>query len=146
MQFCIPIFAPYTLFSERNVCFLKRIASGVLALIFTLALMLPGAAFASEPPETTTPYICLMDANTGAVLYEKAARDKTYPASTTKIMTCLLALEMCDNLTPYGVKIRYPQELYIEERHVDKAMGETEILYQWLSSVIESELCKGGPT
>jgi len=55
-------------------------------------------------------------------------------------------LEMCDNLTPYGVKIRYPQELYIEERHVDKAMGETEILYQWLSSVIESELCKGGPT
>ena len=77
---------------------MKRIASGVLALIFTLALMLPGAAFASEPPETTTPYICLMDANTGAVLYEKAARDKTYPASTTKIMTCLLALEMCDNL------------------------------------------------
>ncbi|MBR5293069.1 MAG: D-alanyl-D-alanine carboxypeptidase [Clostridia bacterium] len=77
---------------------MKRIASGVLALIFTLALMLPGAAFASEPPETTTPYICLMDANTGSVLYEKSARDKTYPASTTKIMTCILALEMCENL------------------------------------------------
>ena len=60
-------------YPERNVCFLKRIASGVLALIFTLALMLPGAAFASEPPETTTPYICLMDANTGSVLYEKSA-------------------------------------------------------------------------
>ena len=77
---------------------MKRIASGVLALIFTLALMLPGAAFASEPPETTTPYICLMDANTGSVLYEKSARDKTYPASTTKIMTCILALEMCEDL------------------------------------------------
>ena len=77
---------------------MKRIASGVLALIFTLTLMLPGAAFASEPPETTTPYICLMDANTGSVLYEKSARDKTYPASTTKIMTCILALEMCEDL------------------------------------------------
>ena len=27
-------------------------------------------------------------------------------------------LEMCDDLTPYGVKIRYPQELFIEEYHV----------------------------
>ena len=85
-------------YPERKFVFLKRIASGVLALIFTLALMLPGAAFASEPPETTTPYICLMDANTGSVLYEKSARDKTYPASTTKIMTCILALEMCEDL------------------------------------------------
>ena len=30
-------------------------------------------------------------------------------------------LEMCDDLTPYGVKIRYPQELFIEEYHVKKA-------------------------
>ena len=27
-------------------------------------------------------------------------------------------LEMCDDLTPYGVKIRYPQELFIEEYHL----------------------------
>jgi len=29
-------------------------------------------------------------------------------------------MEMCDDLTPYGVKIRYPQELVIEEYHVKK--------------------------
>lgn len=29
-------------------------------------------------------------------------------------------LEMCDDLTPYGVKIRYPQELFIEEYHVKR--------------------------
>lgn len=46
--------------------------------------------------------------------------------------------EMCDDLTPYGVKIRYSQELYIEEYHVTKALQETEILYDWLMGVLES--------
>ncbi|MEE1341861.1 MAG: serine hydrolase, partial [Lachnospiraceae bacterium] len=39
----------------------------------------------------------LMDANTGAVLYSKRIHKKQYPASITKIMTTLLALE---NLSP----------------------------------------------
>ncbi len=47
-------------------------------------------------------------------------------------------LEMCDDLTPYGVKIRYPQELYIEEYHVKKALQETEKLYSWLTEILES--------
>ena len=41
-------------------------------------------------------------------------------------------LEMCDDLTPYGVKIRYPQELFIEEYHVEKALEETQELHNWL--------------
>ena len=35
----------------------------------------------------------LMDAETGRVLFEKSARERRYPASTTKIMTCIVALE-----------------------------------------------------
>lgn len=35
----------------------------------------------------------VMDAESGAVLYDKNASRRTYPASTTKIMTCLVALE-----------------------------------------------------
>ncbi len=35
----------------------------------------------------------LMDANTGAILYAKGIDERHYPASTTKIMTCLLAIE-----------------------------------------------------
>lgn len=35
----------------------------------------------------------LMDADTGAILYNKGMNEKRYPASITKIMTCLLALE-----------------------------------------------------
>lgn len=48
-------------------------------------------------------------------------------------------LEMCDDLTPYGVKIRYPQELYIAEYHVTKALQETETLYEWLMGILESQ-------
>lgn len=35
----------------------------------------------------------LMDATTGKILYEKNSRTKQYPASITKLMTILLALE-----------------------------------------------------
>ncbi len=44
---------------------------------------------------------------------------------------------MCDNLTPYGVKIRYPQELFIEEHHAEKALKDTEKLYEYIKSIIE---------
>ena len=38
----------------------------------------------------------LIDSKTGQVLYEQNANDKLYPASTTKIMTAILALEKGD--------------------------------------------------
>ncbi len=36
---------------------------------------------------------CLMDADTGAILYNKAMYEKMYPASMTKVMTALIAIE-----------------------------------------------------
>lgn len=41
----------------------------------------------------------LIDGDTGKVLYEKAADEKAYPASTTKIMTALITIE---TLKKYG--------------------------------------------
>lgn len=38
----------------------------------------------------------VMDADTGKILYEKDSRTKREPASTTKIVTCMLALENLD--------------------------------------------------
>lgn len=35
----------------------------------------------------------LIEANTGAILYEKNANEALYPASTTKILSCVLAIE-----------------------------------------------------
>lgn len=45
------------------------------------------------PPEIVSQSAIVMDAKTGQILYEKNAYDTQYPASTTKILTALLALE-----------------------------------------------------
>ena len=38
----------------------------------------------------------LIEKETGKILYEKNAYDKKYPASTTKILTAIIAIEKCD--------------------------------------------------
>jgi len=64
-----------------------------------MSLMLfPTAALAEYTGEVTSNCIMLMDADSGSVLYEKNSDMKAYPASTTKIMTCLIALEQIEDL------------------------------------------------
>lgn len=46
-----------------------------------------------QGPEINSRTACLMDANTGAILYDKNMLEKMYPASTTKVLTALLAIE-----------------------------------------------------
>lgn len=46
-----------------------------------------------QAPEIASETGILMDADTGAILYNKGMDEIRYPASITKIMTCLLALE-----------------------------------------------------
>ena len=61
--------------------------------------VLPFAAFAEGGTEQdpfediTTPHLLLMEAETGAVMYERKGYEKAYPASTTKLMTAILAAE-----------------------------------------------------
>lgn len=47
----------------------------------------------SSEPVTNSKHIVVIDRKTLSVLYEKDAYSKTAMASTTKIMTCILALE-----------------------------------------------------
>ena len=49
----------------------------------------------SEEPEINGHAAILIDIDTGAILYSKNAHEKMYPASITKIMTALLAVENC---------------------------------------------------
>lgn len=46
-----------------------------------------------EAPEISSPCAIVMDADSGTILYAKNATGEHYPASTTKIMTALLAIE-----------------------------------------------------
>jgi len=49
----------------------------------------------SEQPEITSEAAIVIEVSTGSILYNKAAYDAFYPASTTKLMTALLAIEQC---------------------------------------------------
>ena len=84
---------------------LKPILLGFLtaAMLITAA---PLSVFADEPtpipsvewpkpPEIESAAAVVMEASTGSILYNKAAYDAYYPASTTKLMTSLLAIEQC---------------------------------------------------
>ena len=44
-------------------------------------------------PAVTSETAVLMDADTGAILYDKGMDEYRYPASTTKLMTLLIAIE-----------------------------------------------------
>lgn len=48
-----------------------------------------------EGPITSAQSAILIDADTGAILYAKNVHEALYPASTTKILTCLIAAEQC---------------------------------------------------
>lgn len=50
----------------------------------------------SNDPEVNSTHIIAIDRNTGRILFEKAAFDKTPMASTTKILTSIIAIESCN--------------------------------------------------
>lgn len=70
----------------------------LLALLLLAALLLGSAPAMAEqstlsPDDLAAESAILIDGRTGEVVFEKNADRAMYPASTTKIMTCLLALE-----------------------------------------------------
>ncbi len=75
--------------------FLKFIIPSVLALILIFTPTKKALASVSWPlaPSTESDSSIIMDAYSSRVLFENEAEVKRYPASTTKIMTCLLAIE-----------------------------------------------------
>ena len=90
-----------------------------LAWVFAAALVFlsgsVGEAKSGQPaPAITAEAAILVEASTGRVLYEKNADRLMYPASMTKIMTCLLALEHGHLEAPVTVS----------ERAADTAYGE----------------------
>ena len=77
---------------------MKRIIGLFLAFILVLSSLPLVASAEFDPSSVSTPYIVLMDAVSGSILYEKKGYEQAYPASTTKIMTCILTLEKCSDL------------------------------------------------
>lgn len=78
--------------------FIKKKLIFILMLIFLLTFIFKfeTTSFASiNNLNTYSPSIILMESSTGKVIYEKNGYTQMPPASTTKIMTAILALENC---------------------------------------------------
>ena len=74
----------------------KKAACLILTIISAVCLGkvdVKAADYWPDAPETRSPGVILMEESTGTILYEKNSDEAHYPASITKIMTTLLALE-----------------------------------------------------
>lgn len=65
----------------------------IIIVIIPIFLPISFSLASSEDVYVDAPVALLMDSASGKILYERNAREKRFPASTTKIMTAILALE-----------------------------------------------------
>lgn len=61
--------------------------------VFSILLVVFSCVALAAPPEVSAETAIMMDAKTGQVLYDKEMHKQMYPASITKIMTTILAVE-----------------------------------------------------
>ncbi len=76
----------------------KYISMALATVLAATLIPVPVQAenFWPEGPDIDSPYAIVMEINSGTILYEKESEVPNYPASITKIMTTLIALENSD--------------------------------------------------
>ncbi len=79
----------------------RRVFAGILLFTLLVSVSAVPAKAAAEWPQGAAPALSsdaaiVMDAKSGVILYELNMDEKRYPASITKVMTALLALENAD--------------------------------------------------
>lgn len=90
-----------------------------------------------EGPEIEVPSAIVMEVNTGAILYEKNSKVKAYPASITKILTTLCALENSnmDEIVTFSHDAVYLNEAN-DTTHISRDVGEEMTMEQCLYAVM----------
>lgn len=74
----------------------NKIVFVFIMILIYISYMLPFQVFAAEYLNVYSESAVLLEQKTGKILFKKNAHKKMYPASTTKILTCIIALEECD--------------------------------------------------
>jgi serine-type D-Ala-D-Ala carboxypeptidase (penicillin-binding protein 5/6) len=75
---------------------IKTHTNRIIVTLLLFALMFVPFGQTAFAMGQTAKSACLMEAGTKRVLYEKNAHQRLPMASTTKVMTCILAIEACD--------------------------------------------------
>lgn len=116
-----------------------RAGAAVLALLLVFLLQPERAraeAFWPDGPAVESPSAILMEVNTGTILYEKNADEQLFPASITKIMTTLLAIEYCemDEIVTFSADAVFKNEG--ETSHIARDLNEQLTMEQCLYAVM----------
>lgn len=74
----------------------RRLILFIMILTVACIQWMPASAVSAAELNLQAQAALVMDAQTGEILYEKDIHTKREPASTTKIVTCMLALEHLD--------------------------------------------------
>ncbi|MGN7286448.1 D-alanyl-D-alanine carboxypeptidase family protein [Shouchella rhizosphaerae] len=81
--------------------------------------------------EYVSPYIYVMERETGRVVYEENAEAKVYPASLTKIMTTIVALEQIEDLSAIApVDVTTYHEMVASNASMAGFFGREDVTYR----------------
>lgn len=107
------------------------LALGIVSLLQINLLPVQAEEYWPEGPQIEGESAIVMEASTGTVLYEKNSHEQSYPASITKIMTALLAVENSnlDEEVVFSKNAVYKTEGSGISRDVDEVMSMEECLY-----------------
>ena len=83
---------------------MKRALVIIVCLSILFTIFVSPVSAASPGFDFPAEYAYLVNTDTGTVVYEKNGDEKAYPASLTKIMTAIIALEKTQNLDAMDVK------------------------------------------
>lgn len=106
----------------------KNKCSKIIILTILVMILDNSVVYAKEKwpsgPEISTLSAIVMEVNTGTILYEKNIHEKHYPASITKILTTLLAIENCDldEIVTFSKDAVYKNEG--DTSHISRDVGE----------------------
>lgn len=111
---------------------------GCLLLCMILALSCPETAVAGKIPKApgiSTKTAVVID-DTGEVLYNKNMNRKRYPASTTKVMTALLAIENAALTDEVVIGENAAKYVTPDNSHINSKVGEIFTMEQCLHAIL----------
>lgn len=127
--------------------FMKMKSIKILSLVFVLCIVVASSVVSTNAVsypnkvKTVSDSILLVNMDSDQVVFEKDADSKRYPASTTKIMTYIVAVENIDDLDNTKIPIKQSvldklkntgSSLANVEAHVGKTMSAIDLLYSMM--------------
>ena len=115
---------------KRTLCFL-------LTILLMFSAVFTTTSFAAGEPEVEATTACLIDAHSGEVLWEKNMDVQMAPASMTKMMTAILAVENLDMDTVVSID---KNAAHYEYNSIDLKKGEELTVRQLVTAMLIGSL------